>query len=710
MPMSLPQIDAPPLGVKTHCPYCALQCGTVLAPDGSDNGVSVAGDAGFPVNNGRLCVKGWTAGDLLHHPDRLLAPLTRERGRPFRTTSWDAAYNRIAAAIAETKAKYGPAAVGFFGSGALTNEKAYLLGKFARVAVGTPHVDYNGRYCMSSAAGASNKAFGMDRGLPFPVSDIALSRTILLVGSNPVDTLPPIAQWFDKQRESGGRLIVADPRRTPTARNADLFLQLTPGSDLALANGLLSVAIEENLVNPDFVRDRTTGFDAARRIALTYHPARVEQMTGICEADLRRTVRMLAGPEPAMILTGRGPEQQSKGVDTVLAFINLTLALGQFGQPGSGYGCLTGQGNGQGGREHGQKADQLPGYRLIENPAHREHVAKVWGVDPAALPGKGRSAYELLDSLGRPDGIRCLIVLGSNVAVASPHLNNIAERLKSLDFLAVFDPFVNETAELADVVLPVRQWAEEDGTMTNLEGRVIRRRAVVEPPDGVPSDIDVFGELAARLGCGDKFTFDSPEDVFDEFRLATSGGTADYAGITYDRIDRENGVFWPCPTEDHPGTPRPFTWRFGHADGKAKFHPVEHRPAGEEPDAEYPLYFTTGRYLEHYNSGAQTRKVGKLKGSKPEPRLQVHPELADLHGIEDGSWVTVECRRGVAEFTAEVTTVTRPDTLFAPFHWGGRGAANLLTNPALDPTSRMPEFKIAAVRIVAVRPAEGGVA
>ncbi len=706
MSVALPQIDAPPVGVKTHCPYCAFQCGTILTPAIGDTPVSVTGDAAFPVNNGRLCIKGWTAGDLLAHPDRLTVPLSRKKGEGFRETTWESAYSRISNAIADARAKYGPAAVGFFGSGALTNEKAYLLGKFARVAVGTPHIDYNGRYCMSSAAGASNKAFGMDRGLPFPVSDIALSRSILLVGSNPVDTLPPIAQWFEKQRESGGKLIVADPRRTPTARTADLFLQVTPGSDLALANGLLYVAIEENLIDPGFIASRTSGFDAVRRAVLTYHPARVEQLTGIAEADLRRTVRMLAGPEPAMILTGRGPEQQSKGVDTVLALINLTLALGKFGQPGSGYGCLTGQGNGQGGREHGQKADQLPGYRLIENPAHREQVARVWGVDPASLPGKGRSAYELLDSLGRPDGIRCLIVLGSNVAVASPHLGNIWERLKSLDFLAVLDPFLNETAELADVVLPVCQWAEEEGTMTNLEGRVIRRRAVVEPPEGVPSDLEVFAELADRLGCGEKFRFDSPESVFDEFRRATAGGIADYAGITYDRIDRENGVFWPCPTEDHPGTPRPFAWRFAHPDGKAKFHVVEHRSAGEEPDADYPLYLTTGRYLEHYNSGAQTRKVRKLWDSRPIPRLQIHPELAERYGIEDGFRVTVECRRGTVEFAAEVTAITRPDTLFAPFHWGGAGAANLLTNPALDPTSRMPEFKIAAVRIAAVRPIE----
>ncbi len=665
--------------------------------------LTIEGDADFPVNAGRLCVKGWSAAELLGHPDRLLMPLVRGTFGELLPASWPAALDRIAEAFRRIQAEHGLDAVGLFGSGALTNEKAYLLGKFARVALRTPHMDYNGRYCMSSAAGAGNKAFGIDRGLPFPVSDIALSHTLFVVGSNPFDTLPPIAQWFEKQRANGGRLIVADPRRTPTARSADLHLQLTPGSDLALANGLLFIAIEERLLDAEFIRERTTGFDAVRRTVLQYYPARVEQLTGVPESALRQAVRWLAEPSPSMVLTGRGPEQQSKGVDSVLAFINLTLALGQFGTPGSGFGTLTGQGNGQGGREHGQKADQLPGYRLIEVDAHREHVARVWGVDPASLPRKGRSAYELLDSCGQPGGVRGLMVMGSNVAVASPNASNVIERLKSLDFLAVCDSFANETAELADVVLPVMQWAEEDGTMTNLEGRVIRRRKAMQPPPGVKSDLDIIRELAVRLGHAKKFTFASSEAVFDELRLATAGGTADYAGITYNRIDRENGVFWPCPTEDHPGTPRLFAERFHHADDKAKFHAVEHRPAGEEPDAEFPLYFTTGRYQEHYNSGAQTRRVSKLAGAKPTPRLQLHPELASRLGVENDWLVTVESRRGSVEFAAEVSAGIRPDTLFAPFHWGGRHAANLLTNAALDPTSRMPEFKLAAVRVVAVR-------
>ena len=703
---SIIAFPAADLAVHSHCPYCALQCGMLFGEASSDTPPSVMGDPHFPVNNGDLCIKGWTSTELLRHPRRLTSPLIRSRGE-LRSASWDAALDAVADAIVETRDAYGPDAVGLFGSGALSNEKAYLLGKFARVAVGTANIDYNGRYCMASGAAAGIRAFGLDRGLPFPLADIAEAEVILVVGGNPADTLPPVMQWFDRQKKAGGRLIVSDPRRTNTARAADLHLQATPGSDLALANGLLYLAIEEALIDHAYIADRTNGFDAARRKALAYHPAVVERRTGVAEADLRKTVRWLASAKSAMILSGRGPEQQSKGVDTSQAFINLALALGLPGRPNSGWGTLTGQGNGQGGREHGQKADQLPGYRLIEVDAHREAVARVWGVDPASLPRKGLSAFEMLDSAGRPGGVRTMFVTGSNVAVASPDAGRVDQRLRSLDHLTVCDAFLNETAALASVVLPVLQWAEEEGTMTNLEGRVIHRRRVARPPVGVRGDLEILRALADRLGCGPKFAFDDARGVFDELRRATAGGAADYSGITYERIDRDRGVFWPCPGEGHPGTPRLFVDRFAHPDGRARFLAVEDRPAGEEPDDDYPFFFTTGRYKEHYNSGAQTRMLGPLVQARPRPLVLIHPTAARRHQLVNGSRVLLESRRGRIECQVEVTADVRPDTLFCPFHWGGEQAANRLTNPALDPTSRMPEFKLAAVRIAAVEAVEG---
>ena len=684
---------SPMTPAATHCPYCALQCAMTLSRVGAT--VTVQG-RDFPTNGGGLCQKGWTSARLLSHPGRLTTPLLRQDGE-LRPATWDEAYDRVIAGIRQVQHTYGPDAVAVFGGGGLTNEKAYALGRFARVALRTRTIDYNGRFCMSSAAAAGNRAFGTDRGLPFPVTDIAAADAVLLVGANPAETMPPFVRHL-----SGERLIVVDPRATPTARLAALHLQPAPGTDLALANGLLHIAITEGLVDKAYVDERTTGFDAVRRVVAGYWPARVERLTGVPVADLYATVHRLADADRAVVLTARGAEQHAKGTDTVSAFVNLALALGLPGRPGSGYGCLTGQGNGQGGREHGQKADQLPGYRSIEDPAARAHVAAVWGVDPDSIPGKGPSAYELLDGLGTADGARALLVLGSNPVVSAPRAARIERRLGDLDLLVVADFVLSETAALADVVLPTAQWAEEDGTMTNLEGRVIRRRRVSGPPPGVRTDLTVLAELSTRLGAP---TTADPQETFDELRRASAGGIADYAGISYERLDAEGGVFWPCPTEDHPGTPRMFLDAFATPDGRARFIAVEHRAAAEEPDDDYPLYLTTGRVLTQYQSGAQTRRIADLPGA---PFVQLHTDLAARLGIAAGDPVEVTTRRGTAVAAARIDDAIRPDTVFMPFHYAGAARANTLTNPALDPTSRMPEFKICAARIAPVTAAVTG--
>jgi assimilatory nitrate reductase catalytic subunit len=669
-----------------------------LPTDGRTRDLTVQGDPDFPVNRGQMCIKGFTSAALIDHPARLTAPLVRTRTGVLAPVSWDTALDEIAERLSSIRARHGAESLAVFGSGALTNEKAYTLGKFARVALRTPHVDYNGRYCMASAAAAQMRAFGIDRGLPFPVADLADTGTLMLWGANVADTMPPLMQWIAELRARGGALIVVDPRRTETARAATLHLQPTPGTDLALANGLLHIAIAERLIDQDYIANRTEGFDDVRRSVLGSDPTRVERLTGVAVEQQRRAVRLLAGSERSMTLTGRGAEQQSKGTDTVLALINLMLALGKVGKPASGFGCLTGQGNGQGGREHGQKADQLPGYRSIEDDDDRRAIARVWGIDPGDLPGRGKSAYELLEAIG-PAGIRGLLVFGSNLAVASPSADHVGRQLRRLELLVVSDAFENETTAAAHVVLPTSQWAEESGTLTNLEGRVVLRAPVRDAPTGVKTDIDIMAGLASRLGCGDRFAFDSSRAVFDELRRATAGAKADYSGITYERLRRETGLFWPCPTMEHPGTPRLFSDEFPRPGGRARFHEVPYRAAAETPDAEYPFYFTTGRYREHYNSGAQTRRVAQLVEARPEPRVEMHPELAARLHVEDGARVLVESRRGAVSFVVALSLDVRADTLFAPFHWGGRQAANVLTNPALDPRSRMPEFKVCAVRV-----------
>ena len=457
----------------------------------------------------------------------------------------------------------------FFGGGGLTNEKSYMLGKFARVALRTANIDYNGRYCMASAAAAGQRAFGLDRGMPFPMADIAETDALMLIGANSVETLPIMMQWIEAMRRRGGALIVVDPRRSDTAKLAALHLQLAPGTDAALANGLLHVAVTRGLINKAFIGDRTNGFETVRRSVMRYWPDRVERMTGVPARDIERAAIIMGEAAHAMLLSGRGPEQQSQGVNNVLAFINFMLALGKVGRPLSGFGTLTGQGNGQGGREHGQKADQLPGYRKLDDPAHRAFIADVWGVAAADLPQPGLSAQELLARAGVPGGLEALMVMGSNVVVSSAAATDLPARLRKLDCLVVADIFLSETAALADVVLPITQWAEEEGTMTNLEGRILLRQRAKTPPPGVRTDAEILKALAERIGCGDKFSADA-RTTFEELRRASSGGPADYAGVTWERIAAEDGVFWPCPTIDHPGTPRLFLERFATPDGRAR--------------------------------------------------------------------------------------------------------------------------------------------
>ncbi|MET7877065.1 molybdopterin oxidoreductase family protein [Micromonospora profundi] len=717
-----------PREAATHCPYCALQCGMTLRED--DGRVTVL-PRQFPTNRGGLCQKGWTSADLLDHPERLTSPLLRDPVTgDLRPASWDEALGRIVTGIHAVQGSAGRDAVAVFGGGGLTNEKAYALGKFARVALRTRHIDYNGRFCMSSAAAAGMRAFGVDRGLPFPLADLGRAGTLLLVGANPAETMPPLMRWLTEQRQGGGKLIVVDPRLTATARQADLHLQPLPGTDLAVANALLHIALTEGWVDKAYVADRTTGFEAVRRSVAAWWPARAEQLSGVPVADLEATARALGTGGRVIILTARGAEQHAKGVDTVTAYVNLALALGLPGREGSGYGCLTGQGNGQGGREHGQKADQLPGYRRIDDPAAREHVAGVWGVPADDLPGPGVPALQLLDSLGTPGGPRALLVFGSNPVVSAPRASRIEGRLRDLDLLVVADLLLSETAALADVVLPTAQWAEEDGTMTNLEGRVLRRRALRPPPPDVRTDLAIIADLAARLAAAEetgtgptvaatpspargtaeaasararsaaatRFPSD-PAVVFAELRRASAGGVADYAGISWDRIDAADGVFWPCPTEDGPDTPRLFADRFGTPDGRARFHPVDHRPAAEEVCDAYPLHFTTGRVLAQYQSGTQTRRVDALRRAAGEAFVELHPDLAARLGVDDGDRVRVTSRRGELHAPARLSPGIRPDTVFAPFHWPGAARANSVTNDAVDPISGMPEFKICAVRV-----------
>ena len=685
---------------NTHCSYCALQCALKMKVDTAQNRVvKVWGRRDFPTNRGLSCVKGQTAHQQINHADRLTQPLLREsKEGPFREVSWDEALDFTANRLQEIQRAHGADSAAVFGGGALTNETAYLLGKFARVALKTRNIDYNGRYCMSSASAAQNASFGVDRGLNFPLSDIFESRCILLVGANVAECLPPILVFLKRAQKLGAKLIVADPRNSKTSDIADLKLMPKPGTDSALALALLSEVMAEGGVDENYLNQRVSGFEPVLAFARGFNAEWGEKVTGVPDLVIRQAARWLVRSKPSLILTGRGAEQHSKGVETVQSFINLALALGQVGKIGGGFGTLTGQGNGQGGREHGQKADQLPGYRSIESPKDRTVVAQAWGIEEKDLPRKGLSAQEILQAADAGE-IKAMWVVGSNPAVSAPNGNRMKNALANLSFLVVSDFFFSETCQNANVVFPATLFAEEDGTMTNIEGRCVLRRAGVKPPGESRPDWKVIVDLAERLGTEKHFSYPNSEAIFNELARVTAGSRADYSGMTYSKLERNRGLFWPCPDANHAGSLRLFEYSFYHPDGKARMKLVEYRESAETPDAAYPYRLTTGRVLEHYLSGNQTRRIESLKAAVPEPFVEVSEKLSQRLGLKAGQKVKLATRRGELSLPWKANAEQEESTLFVPFHWGGEGSANLLTQEALDPVSRMPELKVCAANL-----------
>lgn len=683
--------------VKTHCCFCGQQCGIQLKVK-NEQVVGFEPWEDFPFNRGKLCPKGVKRYLQDASPDRLLAPLERVEGVGFREANWDTVLDRTAREIRRIQGAYGDDAFAILTGASLTNEKAYLMGKFARVAVRTSNIDYNGRLCMVSAAAASKKVFGIDRSAN-PWSDIAKAEAILVAGANIGECAPITTDYLWQARERGARIVVLDPRLTPIARTVDLFIPVRPGGDIGVFNAMLHVMIERGWVDRRFLAEHTTGWEKVEAAVGRYTPEVGAKIAGVPASLIVKAAEIWGPARTSFLLHARGIEHHSKGVDNCLAALNLVLATGRIGREGCGYAMVTGQGNGQGAREQGGKCDQLPGSRDLENPDHRRYIAEVWRVPESSIPHKGLSAVPLVDAIheGR---IKGLLLLCFNPLVSLPDQSYVREALERLEYFAVIDFFLSETARHADVVLPGSLMEEDEGTTTNVEGRVIRHRQAVRPPGGAREDWRIVCDLASRLGVADKFAFSSPRAIFDELRVASRGGVSDYAGITWERIEAENGIFWPCPALDHPGTPRLYEGsRFGHSDGKAHLQAVEWRPSAEEPDGDYPIILTTGRVVAHYLSGSQTRRIGGLVDQTPEPWCELHPRLAASLGVNSGDFVRLASRRGEIVVHALVTTTIRPDTVFVPYHWPLDRAANRLTNRALDPISHIPEFKICAVRV-----------
>jgi assimilatory nitrate reductase catalytic subunit len=683
--------------VKTHCCFCGQQCGIQLkVRDNQVIGFEPWED--FPFNRGMLCPKGVKRYMQSNHPDRLLTPLMRTDSG-FQQTSWDTALDYAASRVRQIQEKYGKDAVAVFGGASLTTEKSYLVGKFARVGLGTKHIDYNGRLCMVSAGTAYKLAFGVDRS-PNPWEDIPATEVLMIAGSNTAECSPITTEYVWRMKDNGGKLIVVDPRLTPISRNNDLYLPVRPGTDVILYMSILHVILREGLHKQQFIDEHTTGFAEIAEHVKQYPPEVAADITGVPPEAIETAARWLGGANAAMILHARGVEHQSKGVENCSALINICLATGNMGRKGAGCLMITGQGNGQGGREHGQKCDQLPGQRHIDDEEGRKHVASVWGVKPDEIPRAGYSAMEIMGALHSGE-IKALVSLCFNPIVSLPHTQFTSEALERAEFVCIIDPFMSETAHYADLVLPGSLQEEDEGVTANVEGRVIHIQHCVDPPGDARVDWKILCELAHRLDKGKFFNYDTSRQIFNELREASRGGVADYYGITYEKIDEQMGVFWPCPTLEHPGTPRLFEGgKFMHKDGKAKFLATAYRPSGDPVDDEFPIYLTTGRVVSQYLSGTQTRRIGALVDMYPEPRLEIHPRLASKYGISDGDNVNVITRRGEATFKAMVVKTIRPDTVFVPYHWAGKKSINQLTHRTIDPRSKIPEYKVSACRLI----------
>lgn len=695
--------------VKTHCCFCGQQCGIQLKV--KDN-VVIGFEPWyeFPFNRGKLCPKGVKRYLQGTHPDRLLHAYERDTSAPggFKAMDYAQAIGRVADEIERIQKEYGRDAFALLSGASLTTEKTYLMGKFAHMCLRTANIDYNGRLCMVSAAAGNKKAFGIDRAAN-PWNDILGAEIIWISGANVAECAPITTDYVWQAREHGAKIIVVDPRITPIARTCDLFLPIKPGRDIALFNGILHLMIKNDWLDHDFITNHTVGFEAVNEHVQEWTPQKTAQVTGIAENAIRQAAEWWGTASTSFLMHARGIEHHSHGVQNVLGAINIVLASGRIGRENCGYATITGQGNGQGGREHGQKCDQLPGARDLGNPEHRAYVAGVWGMNPDDLPQPGVDAYEIFRKVDQGE-IKGLLSICFNPLVSLPDNNFVRAQLEKLEFYVAIDFFLNETARYADIVLPGSLHEEDEGTVTTAEGRVIKINKAVDCPGEAREDWRIIQDIAKALGREKGLTFNSPAEMFAELGQASKGGIADYSGITYEKLEAQNGVFWPCPTEDHTGTPRlfePGSWNpmaqgngpFYFPDGKARFNVAPYSPPTEDVDEAYPLILTTGRVVSQFLSGTQTRRIGPLVDNYPEPRIEMHPTLAERLDINDGDWVTAESRRGSTTLQALVVKTIRPDTIFIPYHWAGRKSANQLTISAQDPISKIPEFKVCAVRV-----------
>ncbi len=668
--------------VKSICCYCGCGCGIKLGVRGNVI-VGVQGDRGNPASKGRLCVKGrFGIAEFVHHPDRLTTPLIRKDGE-LKQTSWDEALELVAAKLR----KYTAEQVAFIASAKCTNEENYVMQKFARAVLGTNNIDHCARLCHAPSVAGLVQSFGSGA-MTNSIEEIEDAACILAIGTNTTVSHPVIGLEIKKATQNGAKVIVANPREIDLCRFADLWLRLRPGTDVALLMGMMRVIVDEGLLDSSFIEQRCQDFDVFNNSLSDFDLDLVEQITGVPSKKIAGAARLYATNKPAtIILYSMGITQHTHGTDNVLATANLAMLTGNVGKRCTGVDPLRGQNNVQGACDMGALPNVYPGYQAVADPAIREKFETAWG---CSLPSSaGLSLVEMFDAAYRKE-IRALYLVGENPALSDPDIQHVREALARLEFLIVQDIFLSETAEFAHVVLPAASFAEKDGTFTNTERRVQLVRKAIEPIGDSKPDWWIVCEAARRLGAM-TFDYNHPFDIMEEIRKLTPS----YGGMSCDRLE-DGGLQWPCPSEEHPGTCILHTDIFVR--GKGRFMPLKYTPPAEMPDEDYPLILSTGRSLYHFHTGTMTRKVAGLNIIEPEGVVEINPKDALRLDVAQGDRVRVSSRRGEVITKAKVTEAVAPGVVFMTFHFA-ESAANILTNPELDPVSKIPELKVAAVKV-----------
>lgn len=708
MPARDVALTVPDKSVNSLCPYCGVGC--QLTYHVKDDRILYVEGRDGPANHERLCVKGRYGYDYSRHPHRLTVPLIRRKDVPktgdfvldpnnvmsvFREATWDEALALAGGTLKKIRDTEGPKALAGFGSAKGSNEEAYLFQKLVRLGFGSNNVDHCTRLCHASSVAALLEGIGSGA-VSNPVMDVTQAEVVLLIGANPTVNHPVAASWIKNAVRSGTKLILMDPRRSELARHAHRYLQFKPDTDVALLNAMMHVIVEENLVDPAFIADRTQGYEALAQNVKGYSPELMAPLCGIPAETIREVARLYATSKGSMILWGMGISQHVHGTDNARCLIALALMTGQIGKPGSGLHPLRGQNNVQGASDAGLIPMMYPDYQRVDNPQARERFAKAWGVATDVLDTKpGLTVVEVIRAIDAGT-VRGMYIMGENPAMSDPDADHAREALAKLDMLVVQDIFLTETAYLADVVLPASSFAEKDGTFTNTDRMVQVGRKAINPPGQARQDLEIVIDMARQLGLA--WNYGTGEAavaaVFDEMRHTMPS----IAGITWERLQAEDCVTYPCMKEGDPGHPVVFIDDFPTATGRARFVPADIIPAAERPDAEYPLVLITGRQLEHWHTGSMTRRSGVLDSLEPDPVALLHPQDMLSLGLAPGDVITIASRRGEVSLYARADESSPPGAVFVAFCYY-EAAINKLTNSALDPFGKIPEFKYCAIRV-----------